>query len=71
MALAVHELKAIEALVVRIKALAEDALTIAASANDAGATSDAQGAFDPGCGYRSQHSGPDQIARAAVKALPL
>ena len=38
MALAVHELKAIEALVVRIKALAEDALTIAASANDAGAT---------------------------------
>jgi hypothetical protein len=38
MSLDVAELKAIEALVVKIKALTEDALTISASANDAGAT---------------------------------
>ena len=38
MAIDVAELKAIEALVVKIKALTEDALTVAASANDAGAT---------------------------------
>jgi len=38
MPLDVAELKAIEALIVKIRALAEDALTIAVSASDAGGT---------------------------------